>query len=175
MVQEVALGTFNPLIVCGNDRLDWPTFVSAALASGLSENCNRLRVLQEIRARARIPPRLRYAGNQLPGAFEIRQPYADDLFYLLNRTRDFEPTDPRDKLFALLGLTRGLSADLTVADYKRPVRDVFLELAETAMTRSHSLYHRHQARLLLIAFLHGSRISLQNELPPCLDSRASTA
>lgn len=79
------------------------------------------------------------AGKQLPGAFQIRQSYADDLFYLLNRTRNFDATDPRDKLFALLGLTRGLSADLTVADYKRPVRDVFLELAETAITRSHSL------------------------------------
>ncbi|KAL1590721.1 hypothetical protein WHR41_00699 [Cladosporium halotolerans] len=133
IVQEVALGTSNHLIMCGNDRLDWPTFVSAALDSGLPEDCNRLRVLQEIRAKARIPPRLRYAGNQLPGAFEIRQSYADNLFYLLNRTHNFDATDPRDKLFALL------------------------------------------ARILLMAFLHGSRIFLQNELPPCLDLRASTA
>lgn len=99
----------------------------------------QIKLLQEIRDRARTPPRLRFNGDQVPDPSEIRTSYEDDLFYLLDKTRDFDATDPRDKVFALLSMTRGLSAQAAIADYEQSVERVFVDLAETAISRSLSL------------------------------------
>lgn len=136
IVQEIAQAKSNPLVMCGNESIEWSKLVDyAATTDGMQQ----IKLLQAIRDRARTPPRLRLNGDQVPNSFEVRASYADDLFYLLDKTRDFDATDPRDKVFALLSMTRGLSAQVAVADYNQSVERVFIDLAETAVNRSLSL------------------------------------
>lgn len=122
--------------MCGNESIEWSKLVDyAATTDGMQQ----IKLLQAIRDRARTPPRLRMNGDQVPDPSEVRASYAEDLFYLLDKTRDFDATDPRDKIFALLSMTRGLSAQVAIADYNHSVEHVFIDLAVTAVTRSLSL------------------------------------
>lgn len=136
IVQEIAQAKSIPLVTCVNESIEWSRLVKhAAKTHGMRQ----IKILQAIRERARTPPRLRLNGDQVPDSFEVRASYADDLFYLLDKTRDFDATDPRDKIFALLSMTRGLSAQVAIADYNQSVEGVFIDLAVTAVTRSLSL------------------------------------
>lgn len=84
---------------------------------GMQHRMQKIKLLQAIRDRARTPPRLRLNGDQIPSPSEVRAAYEDDLFYLLDKTLEFDAADPRDKVFALLSMTRGLSAQVAIADY----------------------------------------------------------
>ncbi|KAM0719387.1 hypothetical protein Q7P37_005292 [Cladosporium fusiforme] len=136
IVQEIARAKSNPLVLCGDESIDWSKLAEyASKTSGMQQ----INLLQAIRVRVRTPPRLRFSGNRVPRPSVVRASYEDDLFYFLDRTRDFDATDPRDKIFALLNMTRGLSAQVATADYEQPVESVFIDLARTAMSRSLSL------------------------------------
>lgn len=145
-MQEIAQATSNPLVICGSDRLDWTKLVEFtrllpahwASLEGF-EGLRQLFLLHDIRDRARTPPRLRLNGDSVPSQAAIRVSYENDLFNLLAKTDNFQATDPRDKLFALLGMTRGLSAQVAIADYESSVERVFIDLAENVMSRSASL------------------------------------
>jgi hypothetical protein len=49
------------------------------------------------------------------------------MFMLLNATRSFEATDPRDRLFALVGLASDVGEDFV--DYTKDVKEVVTELS----------------------------------------------
>lgn len=136
IVQEIAQAKSNPLVMCGNESIEWSKLVDYAATT---DGMQHIKLLQAIRDRARTPPRLRLNGDQIPGPSEVRASYENDLFYFLDRTREFNASDPRDKVFALLSMTRGLSAQASIADYDQSVERVFTDLAVTAMTRSLSL------------------------------------
>ncbi|KAF4448985.1 HET-domain-containing protein [Fusarium austroafricanum] len=58
----------------------------------------------------------------------LRRSRAKPLVRLLQSTQDYQATDPRDKLYALLGMASDISAEDFVPDYSKPVRQVFEEL-----------------------------------------------
>jgi hypothetical protein len=57
------------------------------------------------------------------------QPEAGDLLDVLQRSRNCSATDPRDKLYALLGLVSQEISDAIPVDYSRATYDVFTDLA----------------------------------------------
>lgn len=57
----------------------------------------------------------------------------------LQRTRDYEATDMRDKLYALIGVASDISPEDIVPDYTKSTRNVFLDLVHFLVTRRRSL------------------------------------
>ena len=58
---------------------------------------------------------------------------------LLRSTHDYHATDPRDKLYALLGMTSDISTQDLAPDYNRPVCKVFQDLVHFMAIRRGSL------------------------------------
>ena len=61
------------------------------------------------------------------------------LITCLQCTRDHKATDPRDKLYALLGLASDVSKDELIPDYSLPVQDVYLSLTKFMVGRKNNL------------------------------------
>jgi hypothetical protein len=67
------------------------------------------------------------------------------LNYLLYRTRAYHAKDPRDKIFALLGILaqiaqrRGFAPIPFVADYEKPVADVYQDVAQNILKSTQTL------------------------------------
>ncbi|KAK3381902.1 heterokaryon incompatibility protein-domain-containing protein [Podospora didyma] len=68
---------------------------------------------------------------------------------LLQCTRDYGATDPRDKLYALLGMASDVSADDLVPDYARSVESVFTNLVQFMVSQKGSLDIISSGRLAL--------------------------
>ncbi|KAK4189839.1 heterokaryon incompatibility protein-domain-containing protein [Podospora australis] len=65
---------------------------------------------------------------------------ADELLYYLIRTRHREATDPRDKVFSVLGLGSGKLKDVGIMpDYRSPVAEVYCDAARKLITVSGNL------------------------------------
>ncbi|KAI1409895.1 HET-domain-containing protein [Hypoxylon sp. FL1857] len=54
-------------------------------------------------------------------------------------TQDYQATDSRDKLYALLGMASDISPDDIIPDYTKPVQEVFLDLVRFMVTERRSL------------------------------------
>lgn len=62
---------------------------------------------------------------------------ARDMTNVLQPTRNLKATDPRDKLFALLGVCNtGLFPS---PDYSKPVRDVYIDFTRALIGHDHDL------------------------------------
>ncbi|KAK2605434.1 hypothetical protein N8I77_008271 [Diaporthe amygdali] len=57
----------------------------------------------------------------------------------LQCTKDFEATDSRDKLYALLGVASDVTPEVIVPDYEKPIKAVFLDLVRFLVTQRGSL------------------------------------
>ncbi|KAG8162970.1 hypothetical protein KVR01_007448 [Diaporthe batatas] len=57
----------------------------------------------------------------------------------LQCTKDYEATDTRDKLYALIGISCDISPDDIVPDYEKSTRTVFLDLVRFLVTRRRNL------------------------------------
>ena len=72
--------------------------------------------------------------NQLPSIFQVqklRDRGPIELFELLDLARPAQASDPRDKIFALLGFTFKAETGGLRADYTKSTHKVYLEVAET--------------------------------------------
>ncbi|OTB04735.1 hypothetical protein M426DRAFT_151166 [Hypoxylon sp. CI-4A] len=54
-------------------------------------------------------------------------------------TQDYQATDSRDKLYALLGMASDVSPDDIIPDYTKPVHEVFLDLVRFMAGKRHNL------------------------------------
>lgn len=61
----------------------------------------------------------------------------ESLLRLLHSTKNFESTDPRDKVFALIGLA--YDGDTTMVDYNLSLNEVLISLARSLMSDSSKL------------------------------------
>ncbi|KAI1391879.1 HET-domain-containing protein [Hypoxylon trugodes] len=61
------------------------------------------------------------------------------LVRLVQCTQDYQATDSRDKLYALLGMASDISPDEIIPDYTKPVQEVFLDLVEFMATNHRNL------------------------------------
>lgn len=100
MIQEIALSR-NSVIVCGEKRFPW-----SVLPAFFHDH------------KIRDAPPLLSLGKR-----GLRDP--TELADLLRVARLCQATDPRDRVFALLGLVLGAEAEGLVADYTQSIPDVF--------------------------------------------------
>ena len=123
VVQELVCAK-NAIITCGNHEMEWEKFLDVAgtiQAVGNFESIidrsvyDALFVLCGIRSRRRIP--IQYQREET------------DLKMLLYSYRCCLASDPRDKVFALVGIARGQIALAYTPDYSKSVLEVYRDLA----------------------------------------------
>ena len=136
ILQEIAASQGSPIVLCGNQNLTWPEFKEVIDCLGLSATKNvmaRIKLVDSIQQIIDSYYRLEDPGDAL-----------SRLHVLLHLTSSFRSTDPRDKVFALLGLTwvgrefNNWPGELA-PDYARPVQDVYAAAAKYCIQQTNSL------------------------------------
>ncbi|KAH8656875.1 heterokaryon incompatibility protein-domain-containing protein [Ilyonectria robusta] len=165
VIQEVAASREHPVWVgCGESWLPWDAFMEAALGienmkgHPFFERVNRLGEGTKWiidKATLKVAP----DGNQ-----ERRDNWGGLVNYL-HLTRSYSATDPRDKVFALLGLVPRLGI---IPDYKEPVEQVFGNLVRESIRATHSLMmlllQRKPRRLTLPSWVPDLSTEIDGEL-----------
>jgi hypothetical protein len=128
IIQEVALAS-KALVACGDHRIDWKTFFEAAVfvwsCPALVKGWNSLRILHQI--------------------VEIGSMTFDEfprsMSGLLGKFPNSQATEPRDYVYALLGLPqrRLLGCDICV-DYSKAVGKVFQDATEYCFAQDQQLW-----------------------------------
>ncbi|EFW98735.1 heterokaryon incompatibility protein [Grosmannia clavigera kw1407] len=134
-LQEAAAAARPPLVLCGRQTASW---------IGLHDACRKL---PDYWKRTRTTAGEEYALASADLTFQrhssIRNQYINGehfrLLYLLYMTLAWEATDPRDKVFAVVGLCRSEDRDALPPDYSLNVREVYLRTARHLMTTSLNL------------------------------------
>lgn len=118
-VLQEASAARSALVIMGANAIDW-SYISAGRLQALG--------VRAVNWEDRIPPAL---------LNKERKPLRD-LPSLLNVARSCSCTDPRDRIYALMGLLRN-SADLHLAaDYNKPAEDVYSEVTvQVIMSYNH--------------------------------------
>ncbi|KAG6365473.1 hypothetical protein INS49_007084 [Diaporthe citri] len=127
IVQEVVAAR-DLVIHCGTRRVPWH-FVAKI--------CREIRRKEfSQNAKSQI---LRSSGYRNFTALNDFRRERMSLAKCLQYTRDYEATDMRDKLYALLGVASDISPEDIVPDYTKSTRTVFLDLVHFLATRRRSL------------------------------------
>lgn len=136
VVQELVLAKSDPLIMCGSSSLPWSIFMKGYFAIGMdnahtSEDLNR------------GAERLSQC-SQLNGLREYHQSKINSKYIgticlaaILNYTKDFHATDPRDTIYGALGLMTSKTREKLKPDYQKPVELVFLETSKYILENDH--------------------------------------
>lgn len=114
IIQEIALSP-NPVIMCGEKEFPWSVLQSDTVLQSLHKT---LGIESEERV---VSPLLSLGKRRLRSSAELPD--------LLQLGRHCKSTDPRDRVFALLGLVAGAEAEGLVADYGWQVAQVFIWIA----------------------------------------------
>ncbi|KAI1137507.1 HET-domain-containing protein [Hypoxylon sp. FL0543] len=87
-----------------------------------------------------LAPMIRACGYQKFTVLDhFRRNRTMPLVRFVHCTQDYQATDSRDKLYALLGMASDISPDDIIPDYTKPVQEVFLDLVRFMATKRHSL------------------------------------
>lgn len=132
VVQEVAVST-NVHVVCGEDVVEWEVFPSAASVVRAFSEERRFFWEEAGRSMEQI---MKYT---VTSSFPTREDEDHSLKALLSQTWKKEATDPRDKVFALLGLAKDAIGWSPRADYSKSVERVYLETTRDVMARERDL------------------------------------
>jgi hypothetical protein len=124
IVQEVVLGS-NCRVYCGSHIMQWNDMARAVfcLKTDSSHHVEAHRVVQMIRILKR----------KLASA--IDRPLLD----ILRQSHSLQCTDPRDKLYGILGLPSDIHEGELVPDYGRSCQEVYIEVAKLCIQKYHSL------------------------------------
>jgi hypothetical protein len=128
IVQEVVVGV-EVVITCGSNTIPWSFFrcVSQAIQR------------YEFRSHANAQI-LRSCDYRKFSAIDyFRESKSMTLFSLLRSTRTYKATDPRDKLYALLGLATDPEITALEPDYNKPVTVVYQDLVRFMLSTQGSL------------------------------------
>lgn len=205
IVQELALGgagsRHNKVAVrCGFERLQWLRFVLAC-ARMYANSLNKRQRFPDVEHVLRLDALTTRDAEQFIG---IGQPYSSRLLRQLADYRHCQATNPKDKVYAMLGLwadalaideqpdgsetdNRTSSAyDLAPrVDYSHSTRDVYLEFATWMLLNTQSLQVLHHCQPLVLGSVTGepilptwapdwSQAQVQTRLP-CVAQRYGTS
>ncbi|RDL39281.1 uncharacterized protein BP5553_03621 [Venustampulla echinocandica] len=130
ILQEAAAPVNSKTIQCGNSTIDWWGFlITAAFLShavirpDLKDYFNNVKPFGSVSMRGLF--NLAHLQRKLN---EGR--YSTDLLATLASYRHFKATDPRDKVYALLGLVNQVLKQSIVPDYSLDLPSVYLKVAE---------------------------------------------
>ena len=175
IIKEMALPTQDPVVVCGLKAIAWSTFIAAwtVLARGLFKELGMVRkkdenvgevtgdkvdvlamtkidVLNTIREKA-----------QAGGGESFRQLFID--------SRTSEATEPRDRVFGLLGMLKAEERAKISVNYEKPAALVFAEAMATAFESGEGPF------FLSAMWQHGGKTSIPDLPTLVLDFTAQTA
>lgn len=123
VIQEVSLAQ-SATIICGNMEMEWDTFWGGSLVAflmGWHGTQSRTTSFNNLFA-------FKYSRDAAQYDHESKEL---DLLVMLRSFRQFSATDPRDKVFALYGMTNSSlnDMDLTV-NYRAKVEDIYVDVAK---------------------------------------------
>jgi heterokaryon incompatibility protein (HET) len=136
VIQEVVLSRIHPRVVCGSYELEWEKILdSAAWLTSMGHDLTPLSLDMKAWPALRslnLFNELRIVG--LPC----------DLTTLLNKAIRFKASDPRDRVYSLLGLTGEMDDIFSIPiplqpDYGKPVRDVFIDVTRHIIMSARNL------------------------------------
>lgn len=116
ILQEVALAR-QAVLVCGSTTIPWSCFTLDNLTARQMLHWSSSKLLNSFP----LPPVICF------GAPRYKDP--DDLLAILDMARPCNALDPRDKVFALIGLITGAQAEGFMADYTLTVEQVYTSVA----------------------------------------------
>lgn len=127
VVQKVAMAAGDPLVGCGQFWVPWSGLVRFAREGQIWPASRAwIAMLHEIRMDVKSPPRLRDSAGLIP--WNSSGAPADDVFEWLRQTTRFGASDPRDKIYALLGMARSRRWREMKPDHTLSIRDLILHL-----------------------------------------------
>jgi hypothetical protein len=130
-LQELATAYWSPMVVCGSKGAPWGQLkhcterMSEYWAYEISDSVYHGLVHETAFSRHDLT----YTGlnsirSQYTSSIKLR------LFFLLFVTLAYQATDPRDKVYALLGLCCSKDRDAIIPDYTKTTREVYLQTTE---------------------------------------------
>lgn len=131
MFQEVVLAA-NAIVHCGSHEAPWNYF------KWLHEVASDRGYWEEFEVDDRWIGDLRRALFRI-SLFSIPQEAAQDINAVSIPTRQLQATDPRDKIYGLMGVCQELAKTVKV-DYAAPVRDVYADFAKSRIEAEDELY-----------------------------------
>ncbi|PMD29685.1 hypothetical protein L207DRAFT_520774 [Hyaloscypha variabilis F] len=132
IVQEVVVSR-DAMLVCGSFWIPFDRFIDACYAMGVHSPYRRLRgrgMMLEIINMELWQRRLRAEPDRSSDL---------DLLYFLSIERDQEATDPRDKVFAFLGIADQTGGLPVAVDYTKSVEEVYTAAARYMLEASDPL------------------------------------
>ena len=152
IVQEIIMASGEMTLLCGNFSITWNTLAEVVVTIEIN-GLSRL-ILQNIdngEGDSDAPGGLLNTAcvHAMKKMRNMRRPI--DLQFALIYCLRFKATDPRDKLFALLGLATDADDPVLLPNYRATVREVFTASSRHMMTTNKSL------RILHIAGIGWSR------------------
>ncbi|CZR69694.1 uncharacterized protein PAC_19594 [Phialocephala subalpina] len=136
VIQEAVLSRVQPRMLCGSYELDWQKLLGSC--SWMVSLCYRITPIFQY-TDAWHAVRSLHLFNDL---MNVGLPW--DLETLINRAIRFKATEPRDKIYSLVGLAGEASDSSTIpkvlqADYNKPTRDVFRDVTRHIIESTGSL------------------------------------
>ncbi|KAL9627452.1 MAG: hypothetical protein Q9204_006557 [Flavoplaca sp. TL-2023a] len=141
-VQEVALADFHKVqVVCGKNAISWTRLIGATeilRVNGYHRGNYEAMALQKdlgIYLQQHLHPEIRIMLEQKPH-YNMHTP---SVSHILTWTRGKTATEPRDKVFGLLGIFTALGIDSFVPDYTKSVEEIYRQAATMAILHDKSL------------------------------------
>ncbi|OCK78373.1 HET-domain-containing protein [Lepidopterella palustris CBS 459.81] len=136
IAQELAVAKRDPIIICGKSYCQFSLFQHAhRVLLGMSFEAPESGVITALGDRFNM--------IALLGALRATTVEDDDDRSAINRllgyTDHFEATEPRDKIFALIGLGRQRDRQAFKTDYEKPVYNVFVDTTKYVIQSDDSL------------------------------------
>jgi hypothetical protein len=131
VVQEVVLAKSDPILICGPNSLPWSIFMKGFRAAGskAAEAPEHIEKGLERWTQCNALYYLRQFHHSLSSSNGVR--FCNlSLGLILQFTKDFHSTDPRDKIYGALGLLSMNERERMKPDYKKPIELVFLEATQ---------------------------------------------
>jgi hypothetical protein len=136
-VQELALASRDPLVGCGTKWISWSTLSRVWKQVALREFTEMGMVIKEKRSEAGVEDEDDFKSGVRPGGIKIDllnnlrtgviMKGGESLRNLLLNTNSSNVTEPRDRIYALLGMMNQEHRVFINVDYDRPVGKVYAE------------------------------------------------
>jgi len=134
IIQEFALAKSDPIVVLGSQTMSWYSFYKA------TDTILDMRYGIESQLEAALFSRFDAVTDRICALSQIRQQrQRQGLFSCLFKSRYAMATDPRDKVYGLLGLCKPRASTQITLDYNCSVQQVFAEATVASVIETSSL------------------------------------
>lgn len=147
MIQEVALGQ-RIVVCCANALFEWNQLVEATRRLAAAQGPNRKALFD-------LPLKIMEARDH-------HQRHTFSFYQILQLGRSFDASDPRDKIYGMLGLSEDFANAIGPPDYNKPAAEVWSNMACMYLER----YSLRGLSMLTSAI---DLLNLQEALPEYMD------